>query len=95
MHIKNVVRLLDVDVEPWFCLLLYECFFQGVYVTDLLQGIKETYRVVKIGGKTCLIGFVCPTYWLSCFFANIWMLFPYFDWFEKAGFKDLQIKRIG
>lgn len=52
-----------------------------------------------MGGKACLIGPVYPTFWLSRFFADMWMLFPkeeeYVEWFEKAGFKDVQIKRIG
>ncbi|CAI9297280.1 unnamed protein product [Lactuca saligna] len=69
------------------------------YWPDPQRGIKEAYRVLKIGGKACLIGPVYPTYWLSRFFADMWMLFPkeeeYIEWFEKAGFKDVKIKRIG
>nr|GEW05575.1 2-methyl-6-phytyl-1,4-hydroquinone methyltransferase, chloroplastic [Tanacetum cinerariifolium] len=69
------------------------------YWPDPQRGIKEAYRVLKKGGKACLIGPVYPTFWLSCFFADVWMLFPkeeeYIDWFEKAGFKDVHIKRIG
>lgn len=46
-----------------------------------------------------MIGPVYPTYWLSRFFADVWMLFPkeeeYIEWFEKAGFQDVQLKRIG
>jgi hypothetical protein len=33
-------------------------------------------RVVKQGGLACLIGPVHPTFWLSRFFADVWMLFP-------------------
>lgn len=55
--------------------------------------------MLKLGGKACLIGPVYPTFWLSRFFADVWMLFPkeeeYIEWFEKAGFKDVQLKRIG
>ncbi|KAL4200133.1 hypothetical protein AMTRI_Chr03g148160 [Amborella trichopoda] len=69
------------------------------YWPDPQRGIKEAYRVLKLGGKACLIGPVHPTYWLSRFFADMWMLFPkeeeYIEWFEKAGFKDVQLKRIG
>ncbi|KAK8498872.1 hypothetical protein V6N13_045956 [Hibiscus sabdariffa] len=69
------------------------------YWPDPQRGIKEAYRVLKQGGKACLIGPVYPTFWLSCFFADVWMLFPkeeeYIEWFEKAGFKDVQLKRIG
>ena len=54
---------------------------------------------MKLGGKACLIGPVYPTFWLSRFFADVWMLFPkeeeYIEWFQKAGFKDVQLKRIG
>ncbi|KAA8527662.1 hypothetical protein F0562_035469 [Nyssa sinensis] len=69
------------------------------YWPDPQRGIKEAYRVLKIGGKACIIGPVYPTFWLSRFFADVWMLFPkeeeYIEWFEKAGFKDIQLKRIG
>ncbi|XP_002964277.2 2-methyl-6-phytyl-1,4-hydroquinone methyltransferase, chloroplastic [Selaginella moellendorffii] len=69
------------------------------YWPDPQRGIKEAYRVLKKGGKACLIGPVHPTFWLSRFFADMWMLFPkeeeYIDWFTKAGFQDVQLKRIG
>jgi MPBQ/MSBQ methyltransferase len=69
------------------------------YWPDPQRGIKEAYRVLKKGGKACLIGPVHPTFWLSRFFADVWMLFPteeeYIDWFTKAGFQDVQLKRIG
>lgn len=69
------------------------------YWPDPQRGIKEAYRVLKIGGKACVIGPVYPTFWLSRFFADMWMLFPkeeeYIEWFEKAGFKDVKLKRIG
>lgn len=64
----------------------------------------EAYMVLRSkdrskGNKSCLIGPVYPTYWLCRFFADMWMLFPkeeeYIEWFEKAGFKDVKIKRIG
>ncbi|KAL5702165.1 2-methyl-6-phytyl-1,4-hydroquinone methyltransferase [Ranunculus cassubicifolius] len=69
------------------------------YWPDPQRGIREAYRVLKLGGKACLIGPVYPTFWLSRFFADVWMLFPkeeeYIEWFTKAGFKDVQLKRIG
>ncbi|CAI9117718.1 OLC1v1019174C1 [Oldenlandia corymbosa var. corymbosa] len=69
------------------------------YWPDPQRGIKEAYRVLRIGGKACLIGPVYPTFWLSRFFADVWMLFPkeeeYIEWFKKAGFKDVELKRIG
>ncbi|CAL5421044.1 unnamed protein product [Camellia sinensis] len=69
------------------------------YWPDPQRGIKEAYRVLKLGGKACLIGPVYPTFSLSRFFADVWMLFPkeeeYIEWFQKAGFKDVQLKRIG
>ncbi|XP_020534189.1 2-methyl-6-phytyl-1,4-hydroquinone methyltransferase, chloroplastic isoform X2 [Jatropha curcas] len=69
------------------------------YWPDPQRGIKEAYRVLKIGGKACIIGPVYPTFWLSRFFADMWMLFPkeeeYIEWFQKAGFKDVKLKRIG
>ena len=78
---------------------LMVAFLSIEYWPDPQRGIKEAYRVLKIGGKACLIGPVYPTFWLSRFFADVWMLFPkeeeYIEWFEKAGFKDVQLKRIG
>eukprot|EP00210_Caulerpa_lentillifera_P004550 g4340.t1 len=69
------------------------------YWPEPQRGICEAYRVVKPGGLACLIGPVHPTYWLSSFFADLWMLFPtedeYFEWFTKAGFEDVKITRIG
>ena len=69
------------------------------YWPDPQRGIREAYRVLKLGGKACVIGPVYPTFWLSRFFADVWMLFPreeeYIEWFRKAGFKDIQLKRIG
>ncbi|KAG6438277.1 hypothetical protein SASPL_103214 [Salvia splendens] len=69
------------------------------YWPDPQRGIREAYRVLRLGGKACLIGPVYPTFWLSRFFADAWMLFPkeeeYIEWFEKAGFKNVQLKRIG
>lgn len=69
------------------------------YWPDPQRGIREAYRVLKLGGKACVIGPVYPTFWLSRFFADVWMLFPkeeeYIEWFEKAGFKNVQLKRIG
>ena len=46
------------------------------YWPEPQRGIKEAYRVVKEGGIACLIGPVHPTFWLSRFFADMWMLFP-------------------
>ena len=69
------------------------------YWPDPQRGICEAYRVVKEGGKACLVGPVHPTFALSRFFADLWMLFPteaeYLEWFAAAGFEDVQLKRIG
>ena len=37
---------------------------------------REAYRVVKEGGLACMIGPVHPTFFISRFFADMWMLFP-------------------
>ncbi|KAI4317910.1 hypothetical protein L6164_025738 [Bauhinia variegata] len=69
------------------------------YWPDPQRGIREAYRVVKRGGKACIIGPVYPTYWVSCYFADMWMLFPkeedYIEWFRKAGFQDIKLRNIG
>lgn len=84
---------------PCLMLLLFCDLLSIEYWPDPQRGIKEAYRVLKMGGKACLIGPVYPTFWLSRFFADAWMLFPteeeYIEWFEKAGFKNVQLKRIG
>ncbi|KAI8474823.1 MAG: plant-type MPBQ/MSBQ methyltransferase [Monoraphidium minutum] len=69
------------------------------YWPDPQRGICEAYRVIKPGGLACMIGPVHPTHPVSRFFADAWMLFPkeeeYMEWFTKAGFTDIKIKRIG
>ena len=54
------------------------------YWPEPQRGICEAYRVIKPGGLACVIGPVYPTFWLSRFFADAWMLFPtekeYIDW---------------
>jgi MPBQ/MSBQ methyltransferase len=69
------------------------------YWPDPQRGISEAYRVLKPGGVACLIGPVHPTFWLSRWMADVWMLFPtedeYLEWFKAAGFEDVKIDRIG
>ncbi|KAL8100738.1 2-methyl-6-phytyl-1,4-hydroquinone methyltransferase, chloroplastic-like [Apium graveolens] len=96
-------RIIEGDAED----LPFETDYADRYVSagsieywpDPQRGIKEAYRVLKIGGKACVIGPVYPTFWLSRFFADAFMLFPteeeYIEWFEKAGFKNVQLTRIG
>jgi len=69
------------------------------YWPEPQRGICEAYRVIKTGGIACMIGPVYPTHPVSRFMADMWMLFPseeqYIDWFTKAGFTDVTLKRIG
>lgn len=69
------------------------------YWPEPQRGICEAYRVIKPGGTACIIGPVHPTFWLSQFMADMWMLFPteeeYIEWFTKAGFDDVIVHRIG
>ncbi|KAG2260867.1 hypothetical protein Bca52824_080161 [Brassica carinata] len=61
------------------------------FPTDFADRYVSAGRSVA---KACLIGPVQPTFWLSRFFADVWMLFPkeeeYIEWFKNAGFKDVQ-----
>jgi MPBQ/MSBQ methyltransferase len=54
--------------------------------------------VLKPGGIALMIGPLRPENWLGRFLADTWMLFPeekeYFQWFEAAGFVDLQKRYI-
>ena len=69
------------------------------YWPEPQRGIAEAYRVLKPGGLACVIGPVRPTHPFSRAMADAWMLFPeereYLDWFEKAGFSDVRLTRIG
>mmetsp|Transcript_55111 Transcript_55111/g.130800 ORF Transcript_55111/g.130800 Transcript_55111/m.130800 type:complete len:364 (+) Transcript_55111:47-1138(+) len=69
------------------------------YWPEPQRGICESYRILKPGGQACMIGPVLPTNPISRFFADSWMLFPteaeYLDWFDKAGFEDVKMTRIG
>lgn len=93
------LSLLILRVSHWHVFVVALGASSIEYWPDPQRGIKEAYRVLKKGGKACLIGPVHPTFWLSRFFADVWMLFPteeeYIDWFTKAGFQDVQLKRIG
>nr|TKW23469.1 hypothetical protein SEVIR_4G293501v2 [Setaria viridis] len=46
------------------------------YWAELRRGIKEAYRVLRFGGLACEIGPMYPTFWLSCCFVDMWLLFP-------------------
>lgn len=59
------------------------------YWPDPQRGIREAYRVVKSGGLACLIGPVHPTFWLSRFFADVWMLFP-----TEAEYKEVSCSQL-
>ncbi len=94
-----LILLLILRMSHWHVFVVAFGASSIEYWPDPQRGIKEAYRVLKKGGKACLIGPVHPTFWLSRFFADVWMLFPteeeYIDWFTKAGFQDVQLKRIG
>lgn len=69
------------------------------YWPEPQRGITEAYRVIKPGGLACMIGPVHPTHPVSRLFSDVWMLFPteeeYVEWFGRAGFVDVEVKRIG
>ena len=63
------------------------------YWPDPQRGIREAYRVVNQGGLACLIGPVHPTFWLSRFFADVWMLFPTEAEYLEASFRPYTLCR--
>lgn len=64
------------------------------YWPNPARGIQEAFRVVKPGGLALMIGPLEPVHWAGRWIAELWMLFPkeaaYRQWFEEAGFVDLQ-----
>ena len=47
--------------------------------------------MIKEGGIACLIGPVHPTFWLSRFFADVWMLFPTEAEYQEVRLLGLQL----
>ena len=68
------------------------------YWPEPQRGIAEAYRVLKPGGIAVMIGPLEPANWLGRLIANIWMLFPsenqYQKWFKEAGFTDIKKKYV-
>ncbi|MEM8909167.1 MAG: methyltransferase domain-containing protein, partial [Bacteroidota bacterium] len=62
------------------------------------QGINESYRVIKPGGKALMIGPMQPKTTFMQWVANTWMLFPTFEeykhWYEQAGFTDIEYRFV-
>jgi len=99
----NGVKFLEGDAED----LPFHTGYADRYVSagsieywpNPQNGISEAYRVLKKGGKACMIGPVQATNPISKFFSNLWMLFPtpeeYMYWFQQAGFQDIKMYKIG
>jgi MPBQ/MSBQ methyltransferase len=68
------------------------------YWPDPQRGIAEAYRVLRAGGVAVVIGPVRPAHPIARRLAEAWMLFPalrdYRDWFERAGFADVEVREI-
>lgn len=62
------------------------------------QGINESYRVIKPGGRALMIGPLEPQGWFTRLMATIWMLFPkdeeYRRWYKEAGFTNIEVRYI-
>lgn len=68
------------------------------YWPDPQRGIAEAYRVLRPGGVGVVIGPVRPRHPVARRLAEAWMLFPpleaYRDWFERAGFADVEVREV-
>jgi MPBQ/MSBQ methyltransferase len=68
------------------------------YWPDPQRAIAEAYRVLKPGGRALLAGPLPPRQRAARALAELWMLFPperdYRDWFERAGFADLEVTYV-
>lgn len=68
------------------------------YWPEPQRGITEAYRVVRPGGIALMIGPLRPQHPLGRWAADMWMLFPeereYREWFERAGFTDIEIRYV-
>ena len=99
-HLASAIAL-AIDPSPQHTLFraFSATWFRAKSTSEGAARVQEAYRVIEAGGTAGLIGPVHPTWPISRFFADAWMLFPtegeYKHWFEAAGFEDVQIKRIG
>jgi MPBQ/MSBQ methyltransferase len=68
------------------------------YWPDPQRGVAEAYRVLREGGVGVVIGPVRPAGRIVRWLADLWMLFPsveqYREWFERAGFTDVQVTPV-
>jgi MPBQ/MSBQ methyltransferase len=64
------------------------------YWPDPQRAIAEAYRVLRPGGVALIAGPLRRTHPLARVLSDAWMLFPsedeYVEWFERAGFADVE-----
>jgi len=60
--------------------------------------MREAHRVLRVGGKALALGTLEPSKPIVRFFATTFNRFPkqqdYVQWFEEAGFQDVQTKLV-
>lgn len=68
------------------------------YWPEPQRGITEAYRVLKPGGRATLIGPTEARHPVSHAVSSLWMNFPneedYREWFEAAGFRDIEVTQL-
>ena len=76
MYLLGMPKLLQVIMRLALCRARLRANYCMVLPSVVWTLVLYVCRVIREGGIACLIGPVHPTFWLSRWFADAWMLFP-------------------